>query len=78
MTLASGAFSATKCDHDHLKSAKPPRLVFKITKIYVKTWSIIYQNVNSFEMFLILHVMSRCIKSEVRCIQVSFYIKKMV
>ena len=37
MTLASGAFSATKCDHDHLKSAKPPRLVFKITKIYVKT-----------------------------------------
>ena len=37
MFVASGAFSATKCDHDHLKSAKPPRLVFKITKIYVKT-----------------------------------------
>ena len=52
------------------------RVLFsKLPKYMSKPWSIIYRNVNSFEMFLMLHVRSRCIKSEVRCIQVSFYIK---
>ena len=50
-------------------------LFSKLPKYMSKPWSIIYRNVNSFEMFLMLHVRSRCIKSEVRCIQVSFYIK---